>query len=213
MYRPVQNQRGDPVGTAPSTSKGRATAERILDAACVLFARQGIRATTLDDVGALSRTGRGQLYLYFGGRADLVVAVVRRQVERILDAQRPVLEGIGTAEDVRAWCALAARQYADDDPLRCPIGSLVHELTEDDAAARAVLAEGFRRWRAALAEGLRRVQRAGGLAAGSDPDAVAGALLAAYQGGVLVAAATGDRAVLGQVLDAAASGVLAGGTR
>lgn len=199
------------MATAPSTPKGRATVERIVDAACVLFARRGIRGTTLDDVGALSGTGRGQLYLYFGSRSALVTAVVRRQVERVLDTQQPLLGSIGTPDDVRAWCAAAAGAYADDDPLRCPIGSLVHELTEDDPDARAVLAEGFRRWRTALAEGLRRVQRDGGLTPGADPDAVASALLAAYQGGVLLAAATGDRATLRQALDATAAGVLAAG--
>ncbi len=199
------------MATAPTTPKGRATVERILDAACVLFARRGVRGTTLDAVGALSRTGRGQLYLYFGSRSELVTAAVRRQVERVLDAQQPLLGSIRTADDVRAWCAAAASAYADDDPLRCPIGSLVHELAEDEPDARAVLAEGFRRWRTALADGLRRVQRAGGLAPGADPDAVASALLAAYQGGVLVAAATGDRAALRQALDATASAALAAG--
>jgi AcrR family transcriptional regulator len=201
------------VSTAPTTAKGRAAVERILDAACVLFARQGVRATTLDQIGALSRTGRGQLYLWFGGRDELVVAVVARQVERVLGPQRPVLAAVATAADVRAWCALAAASYADDDPLRCPLGSLVHELGPEDTAARAALAGGFARWRAALAAGLERVQRGGGLAPGTDPDTAATALLAAYQGGVLLAAATGDRDLLRRALDTAAAGVLAGGTR
>ena len=179
--------------TAPSTAKGRATVQRVLDAACVLFARQGVRATTMDQVGALSDTGRGQLYLYFAGKADLVAAVVAQQVDRVLDAQQPLLGTIGTAADVRAWCALAVRVQAADDPVRCPIGSLVHELGERDAAARTALSAGFGRWHSALAEGLRRVHARGELRAGVDPDAAAAALLAAYQGGVLLAGATGDR--------------------
>lgn len=181
------------MATAPSTAKGRATVARVLDAACELFARQGVRATTLDQVGARSGTGRGQLYLYFDGKADLVAAVVAQQVERVLDAQQPLLDRIATATDVREWCAVAERAYADDDPVRCPIGSLVHELGERDAAARTALAAGFGRWRDALAAGLRRVHEGGGLRGGVDPDVAATALLAAYQGGVLLAGATGDR--------------------
>lgn len=187
--------------TAPSTAKGRATVQRVLDAACVLFARQGVRATTLDQVGALSGAGRGQLYLYFAGKADLVAAVVAQQVDRVLAAQQPLLGTIGTAADVRAWCALAVRAYAADDPVRCPIGSLVHELGERDAAARSALASGFGRWRDALAEGLGRVQERGELRDGVDPVAAAAALLAAYQGGVLLAGATGDREHLRLALD------------
>lgn len=178
--------------TGPSTAKGRATVQRVLDAACDLFARQGIRATTLDQVGARSGTGRGQLYLYFAGKADLVAAVVAQQVQRVLDAQRPLLETMSTAADVRAWCAAAEQWYAADEPVRCPIGSLVHELGEDDATARTALADGFGRWRAALADALRRVHERGELAGGVDPDTAAAALLAAYQGGVLLAGAAGD---------------------
>lgn len=188
--------------TEPTTEKGRATVARVLDAACVLFARQGIRATTLDQVGRLSGTGRGQLYLYFAGKADLVREVVGLQVERVIEAQQPLLGARATAADVRLWCATAAQQYGRDDPVRCPIGSLVHELDEQNADAREVLAQGFARWRATLAVGLRRVQERGELVAGAEPDAVAAALLAAYQGGVVLASATGDLQVLRVALDA-----------
>lgn len=198
--------------TEPSTAKGRATVARILGAACVLFARQGIRATTLDQVGAASGSGRGQLYLYFAGKSDLVAAVVAQQVQRVIAAQQPLLGTIATAADVRTWCALAAEQYgAADDVVRCPIGSLVHELGERDDAARAALADGFARWRGALALGLRRVQQRGQLVPGADPDAIAAALLAAYQGGVLLAGATGDRDVLRLALDGVTRPVLQDG--
>lgn len=196
--------------TEPTTAKGWSTVARVLGAACELFARQGIRATTLDQVGALSRTGRGQLYLYFTGKPDLVAAVVARQVQRVLDAQQPLLGAICTAADVRAWCdEAAALRYAVDDPIRCPLGSLVHELGEQDGPARVALADGFGRWRSELAAGLRRVERRGELASGADPDAVAAALLAVYEGGVLQAGAEHDPDRLRVVLNAVAGLALA----
>lgn len=182
--------------TEPSTAKGRATVQRVLDAACDLFARQGIRATTLDQVGARSGTGRGQLYLYFAGKSDLVAAVVAQQVQRVLDAQQPLLATMSTAADVRAWCDAAEQWHTAQDRARCPIGSLVHELGEHDDAARTALADGFERWRAALADALRRLRDRGELAAGVDPENAAAGLLAAYQGGVLLSGATGDLALL-----------------
>jgi TetR/AcrR family transcriptional regulator, transcriptional repressor for nem operon len=205
MYCPIQICRWDfRVRTEPTTAKGRATVARVLDAACELFARQGIRATTLDQIGALSRTGRGQLYLYFAGKPDLVAAVVVQQVDRVLDAQQPLLGTISTAAELRAWCDIAAQQYSVHEAIRCPLGSLVHELGEQDVAARAALAEGFGRWRMELAAGLRRVEQRGELAAGADPDSVAAALLAAYEGGVLLAGAAHDPAQLRIVLTAVA---------
>ena len=187
--------------TEPTTPKGRATVRRVLDAACVLFARHGVRATTLDQVEVLSRTGRSQLYRYFADKTDLVAAVIAQQVERILHAQQPLLSTMATADDVREWCAVAARQYSADDPIRCPIGSLTHELTEQDTAARTALAAGFRRWHAELTVALRRVHEHGELAADTDPEAVATALLAAYEGGALLANALGDPGHLRTALD------------
>ncbi len=193
---------------APATAKGRATAQRMLDAACLLFSRQGIRATTLDQIQAASATGRSQLYSYFSGKADLVAAVVNQQVDRVLAAQQPLLSNIATAAHVRQWCELAARQYTIDDPVRCPIGSLVHELSEQDPHPRAALAAGFTRWHTALATGLRQVRDGGELAPHTDPDEAAAALLAAYQGGALLADATGDLTLLKASLSIVAAGVL-----
>lgn len=196
------------MSSPPTTAKGRATVQRVLDAACELFARQGIRATTLNQVQAASATGRSQVYLYFDNKADLVTAVVNQQVDRVLSGQQPWLGAMSTAAEVRQWCELAAQQYAADDPVRCPIGSLVHELGEQDPDARVALAAGFARWSDALARGLRRVRDRGELAAHVDPDRAAVALLAAYQGGVLLAAATGDLNLLKSSLDTVAAGVL-----
>lgn len=197
------------VKVQPTTERGRATVERVLDAACVLFARQGIRATTLDQIGALSGAGRGQLYHFFMGKADLVADVVARQVERVLGAQQPLLGTISTAADVRVWCTTAVEQFVqNDDPVRCPIGALVHELGEGDVAAREALAAGFGRWQTALAEGLRRVRSRGELAPGADPEAVAAALLAVYEGGVLLAGASGDLEMLRLALGSVAATAL-----
>lgn len=194
----------------PANRRGIETVQRILDAACVLFARQGVRTTTLDEIGRLSGTGRGQLYHFFADKSDLVSDVIAQQVERVLEAQQPLLGSISTAADVDAWCREAVAIYEHgDDPMRCPIGSLVHELAEGDTAARLALADGFSRWRELLAEGLRRVDAAGELATGADPDAFAAALLASYEGGVLIAQATGSVEILRQALRAISSAALA----
>src|SRR5262245_9279827 len=179
--------------TRPTTDRGRATVTRVLDAACVLFAKQGVRATTLDEIGAAAGVGRGQLYHFFAGKADLVADVVGLQVERIIDAMRPAVDAMSTADDVRDFCEnIIGVHGSSSDRIRCPLGSLVPQLDHNDAAARAVLKAGFTQWEALLAEGLRRVADAGGLTPGTDPAVLAGGLLAAYQGGMLLADVSGD---------------------
>jgi AcrR family transcriptional regulator len=192
----------------PTTDRGRATVGRILEAACLLFDRQGVRATTLDEIGAAAGVGRGQLYHFFADKADLVADVVGFQVDRVISAIQPSFDTMSTADDVRAWCEDATRQSASSTgSVRCPIGSLVYQLEPDAVTARAALRAGFARWEEIFAGGLRRVADNGGLQAGTDPSVLAAGLLAAYQGGLLLADVSGNveplRRALQTVTDAA----------
>jgi TetR/AcrR family transcriptional regulator, transcriptional repressor for nem operon len=181
----------------PSTDRGRATRERILDAASELFYRQGVGATGLDQVIAASATGKGQVYHYFADKRTLVNAVVERQVAAVLRAQQERLEQVSAPADMRAWADELVAAYRDaDHPVRCPLGALVAELAEGDPDARAALDRGFGAWAAALAGALRRA----GLA---KPKRHATALLAAYQGGLLLSQARGDLGPLRTALDIA----------
>jgi TetR/AcrR family transcriptional regulator, transcriptional repressor for nem operon len=193
----------------PSTDRGRATVGRILDAACDLFATQGIRSTSLDDIGALAGVGRSQLYHFFVDKSDLVAEVVAVQVERVVGALTPTLEAFSTAADVYAWCdEVVAFHAASATSIRCPIGSLVHQLGDDDVAARRVLQSGFIRWEQLLEAALERVADSGHLTERSDARLLSSALLAAYQGGVLLASATGDVAPLRRALQGVADAAL-----
>jgi AcrR family transcriptional regulator len=180
------------VRAAPATVRGRATLDRILDAAALLFYEQGVRATGLEQIIAASSTGKGQLYHYFDGKGDLVLAVIERQIDRVLAAQQPLLRELTSAAAIDAWLDLLVQLHANGDhPVRCPLGALAAELAENDPAAREALSAGLRRWSGQIADGLRIIQSRGGLDPGADCDALADATLAAYQGGVLLAQAHG----------------------
>jgi TetR/AcrR family transcriptional regulator, transcriptional repressor for nem operon len=196
--------------TKPTTDRGRATVSRVLDAACELFARQGVRATTLDEIGTAAGVGRGQLYHFFADKAELVADVVALQVERVIASIHQSFDVMSSAADVRTWCREAVKVYeSSNDPIRCPIGSLVHELDRDDGPARDALKAGFAQWERLFAEGLRRVADNGGLTAGTDPSVLAGGLLAAYQGGVLLADVSGGVEPLRRALESVTAAALA----
>src|SRR3954453_15252897 len=177
--------------STPSTDRGRATRERILEAASELFYRPGGTATGLDQVVTASSTGKGQLYHYFAGKGELVHAVIERQIEAVLAYPVP--------PDTRTWAEeLIAAYEQPDHPLRCPLGALAAELAEGDPQARAALDRGFTRWTEALAAAL---------AGGGDPHTLATALLAPYQGGLLLSQARGDVAPLRAALEVTLAGV------
>lgn len=80
------------------------------------------------------------------------------------------------------------------------IGSLINQLDENDQMARLALQAGFNRWEHLRQGGLQRVADGGGLTAPAGARTLAAALLAAYQGGMLLADVSGDVAPLRRAL-------------
>ena len=189
--------------TEPVTDKGRATRNRVLDAATQLVFERGVAGTTLDDVRAAANVSKGQLYHYFADKDDLVHAVIDRTVQQVLDAQPRLL-------DLSSWAAIAA-WFDDLVGLQvgrhaiggCPIGGLAGQLAETDEQARTELAAGFDRWEAPLREGLRQMQADGELRRGAHPARLATATLAAIQGGLVLTQTRRDPQQLRVALDAA----------
>ena len=180
-----------------------------------LVARAGVAGTSLDDVRAVTRTSKSQLYHYFpAGKAELVRAVVRHQAEAVVAAQRLDDEAPDSEPGLLRWrYRVVAAQRARGFAAGCPLGSLVAELAgapHADDDVRRELATAFATWQALLAAGLRRGIEAGALPASLAPDAGAEALVAAVQGGSVLAALAGGPAPLQAALDRAIAGLLAG---
>jgi AcrR family transcriptional regulator len=187
----------------PRTGKGRATRDRVLDAATALVFEQGVSGTTLDDVRAAANVSKGQLYHYFADKEDLVHAVIDRTVQQVLDAQ-PRLIDLSTWAAIAAWFDDLVQLQVDRHAVGgCPIGGLAGELAETDEQARAELAAGFDRWEAPLREGLQQMQADGKLRRGADPARLATATLAAIQGGLVLTQTRRDPRQLRIALDAA----------
>ncbi len=196
-----------PVGT-PLTSRGRATRERILAAAAALIHERGVAGTSLDDVRAATGTSKSQLYHYFTDKSGLVEAVVERQVEHVLSAQQPELDDVDSMAGLRRWrnrvVALHGPAVCADG---CPLGRLANEVASSDPAARAGLTAGFATWHDRLSRGLSAMGNRNELPAHADPDAIALALLAAVQGGLLLARTTGSTTPLAAALDVILGGI------
>lgn len=166
--------------------------------------RDGVSGTSLDDVLAASGTGKSQLYHYFADKTDLVIAVVDLQLSSIL-ASQPTIQQTGTWEGLEAWAAqVIAFHTGPDGPQACPLGTLAAELKNDERF-RPTLDDAFHRWEAPLAAGLSRLREQGELQSDDQPESLATMLIAALQGGMLLARTRGDiaplRAVFGVSLD------------
>jgi TetR/AcrR family transcriptional repressor of nem operon len=187
----------------PPTGKGRATRDRVLDAAAELVFEHGVAGTTLDDVRAAANVSKSQLYHYFADKDDLIHAVIDRTVQQVLDAQ-PRLADLSSWTAISAWMDdLVELQVARQAAGGCPIGSLAGELAERDDVARKALAAGFERWEAPLRHGLETLRAHGKLSRRADPAQLATATLAAIQGGLVLTQTRRDPQQLRIALDAA----------
>jgi AcrR family transcriptional regulator len=168
------------------TRKGQETRQRIVSAAAELVFEQGVAHTTIEDVRAAADVSSSQLYHYFDDKPALVRAVVDHQADTIVAGQETF--DLSTLDGLRAWRDwVIEHQREVNCSGGCPIGSLGSELSETDPEARAQVAEGFKRWEATIQSGLREMHARGRLAADTDPETLALALLAALQGGLLLA--------------------------
>ena len=189
---------------SPVTSKGVATRQRILDAACDLVFERGAQALNLDEILTVTGTSKSQLYHYFADRSDLIHAVVARQGERVLDFQRVALGEVDGWAALRRWRnAVVGVVEALSCRGGCPIGSLANELAELDEPARTAAASVFERWQGLLVDALQAMVVAGQLRPDADLDHLALATLASVQGGLLLAKTTRTTVPIEVALDAA----------
>ncbi|WP_306203794.1 TetR/AcrR family transcriptional regulator [Actinoplanes sp. RD1] len=57
------------------------TREKLLDSAEALFGEQGIHQTSLDQIAAAAGLTKGAIYANFGGKKDLIVAIMQRRLD------------------------------------------------------------------------------------------------------------------------------------
>lgn len=89
---------------------------QILDAACTLFAHHGYAGTTTKAIAGAVGITEGLIYHYFGGKADLLVEVVKQRSDLLIQV-RTLLRDEGDAPVAhtmpliaRGWVELVRRQ-------------------------------------------------------------------------------------------------------
>jgi len=186
------------------TARGAKTRARIVAAATELMYIQGVGATTLDDVLAASGVSKSQLYHHFDGKDALVRAVVEHVGERIIEREREALGHVSTIRGLRRWRdALVQNNALRHGAYGCALGSLASEVSDHDALARQALSQLFTEWQGLLAGVLRRLQDGGALAPEASIDQLATGLMAALQGGYMLAQTARDVTPMATSIDMA----------
>lgn len=173
-----------------------------MSAAADLMRVKGVDATTMDDVRAASGTSKSQIYHHFRDKSELVMGVIEFVGDSVIRREADSLGHVSTLNGLRRWRdALVQANDLRHGAYGCALGSLAGDVADHDEAARAALARLFRTWSNLISDALVRMQNRGALKPDVDTHYLADGLLAALQGGYLLAQTAGDAAPMGRALD------------
>lgn len=152
-----------------------------------LFARQGARGTSIDEILGEAQAGKSQFYHYFSDKDELIRDVHNMQIERMLALHSVIYEQLDSWEGYRLLCdtvlhLLESQRFQNG----CPIGSLANELAAADELVRMDTEQYFDRKKAAVVRGLTAMKLRGELRADTDVQGLADFVVICLQGAKLV---------------------------
>lgn len=167
------------------TAKGRATRGRIVQAAAQLIVTEGLSASNIENVRRAASVSGSQLAHYFADKSALIRAVIRRQIDVVLDFHRqPTLRGLSSFDDFERWIDLNMRYLRRIGYFGTPTyHALTGQLAKSDSATRDALAAGYQQWIDLLENAIQRMKDHGLLIPGADPRQLALVIITAHQGG------------------------------
>jgi TetR/AcrR family transcriptional regulator, transcriptional repressor for nem operon len=169
--------------------------DRLIDAAALLFHRQGLATTSLADIAKQADIPIGNVYYYFKTKEELALAALQKRREQFQAAYALLEENIPDPR-LRLIEAVAYFDKVREDYTRygCPVGRIIHEVdvSKDPVAqmAAAVLTD-FSQWAARQFEQLGHAE---------DATIHAVQLIAGIQGAVVMAKAAQRDSVMQQEL-------------
>ncbi|HEU0041637.1 MAG TPA: TetR/AcrR family transcriptional regulator [Jiangellaceae bacterium] len=186
------------------TARGAKTRSRIVATAADLMRVRGVGGTTLDDVVVASNVSKSQLYRHFEDKQALVRAVIELVGDRTVALERERLSKVMTFAGLRRWRdALVENNALHEGKYGCPLGSLANEVADQDSIARQKLHDLFSAWHELFEDLLRRFQKEGVIPQEADVSQLAMGLLAAVQGGYLLAQTSRDVTPMASAIDMA----------
>ena len=167
--------------------KGAERRLRIIRVAADLFHKQGVRATSPDQIIGASAIGKGQFYHYFKSKEGLVHQVLQAHLEAIKTGTAPVNYHIASWPDLERWfMANLDLQKRFGMTRGCPFGTVGNELTVDDELVRQDLGLIFEVVRNKIAAFFIKEKASGRLVEDANEERMADFCIAAIQGAMLM---------------------------
>ena len=171
-------------------------------AADLIYAN-GVHATNNEALRRAAGVSGSQLSHYFPTKESLVLAVIERQADNVLDFHQS--ERFGGFASIDAFQDWADYYVHSGHPFKdgCSLGALASEIVKTDLDVHEQLACVFEQWERIFRDGLEQMHRRGNIHPSADTARLAKMFMSAYQGGMLLAQIARDVAPLRDSLYAA----------
>jgi TetR/AcrR family transcriptional repressor of nem operon len=171
----------------PISPKGAETKARIIRTAADLFHRQGVGATSPDDIIEASGTGKGQFYHYFKSKERLVHEVLQSHLQAIKTGSAPIDYDISSWQSLESWFLSQIELQKKFGMKRgCPFGTIGNEVRETDELIRQDLSLIFEVMKSKLTAFFIREKAKARLSKEVNEDHLADFCIAAVQGAMLM---------------------------
>jgi TetR/AcrR family transcriptional repressor of nem operon len=183
-------------------SKGELTRAKIIDQATQVFHRKGFLATTINDLLTATGTTKGNLYFHFSSKDDVAAEVLRRAHERFRQFLANSLQGPTPGAKLdNFFCQALARNRSKGFVGGCLFGNTALEASDNAPQLAALVAEVFAEWIGTLQETIEAAQVTGEVRDDLAAADLAGFIVSALEGAIMLSRLNKDEKPLTTVLD------------
>jgi len=177
-----------------------AVRERILQEAEHVIHLKGYNHACLDEIAEACGMTKGNLIHHYGSKAELALAVLDYKIKEFQSKVNPVCAQ-AAPEDAVAAMFTEAERFFDGNGCKagCFVGNIALEMSDLDEVFRLRVAGFFDEWADGLSACLERCKSKGYFSSALDARGSAEAIVALYEGAIMLARSRRDAKVFGRV--------------
>lgn len=184
-------------------SKGEVTRDKILEAAAGLIHRQGFGATSISDLLAATGIKKGSLYFHFSGKDALGLAFLEKARAEFLEFLDTSLDGDTPGKSLDNFLARVIETHKERDFVGgCIFGNTALEMADTASGFASFIKKVFEEWEKKLRKVVAAAQDSGEVGRDLSADVVAGHMISAIEGGIMLARLRKDEKPLRDALAA-----------
>lgn len=178
-----------------------AVRERILQEAEHIIHLKGYGAACMDEIAKASGMGKANLFHHYGSKAQLALAVLDFKIAEFRTRRvEPLCAQAAPEKAVEAMFDAGAKFFQGNGcKAGCFVGNIALEMSDRDEAFRERVGAFFAEWAGSIAACLERGKKSGYFKPSLDSKAAAEAIVALYEGAIMLTRSQRDARIFKRV--------------